>query len=93
MARPRQRQQHRRNHLCLSRKGTTQSPHPRGRDETPEGIAQEVELDQDGNEVVEEDEDGEITEQARDLRKLDQCQQDIARLQREEEQLLQQAAA
>lgn len=65
---------------------------PCSREETPEGIAQDVQLDQDGNETVDEDEDGEITEPARDLRKLDQYQQEIVRLQQEKEQLLQQAA-
>ena len=59
----------------------------------PKGIAQEIELDQDGNEIVEEDKDGEITEHARELRKLDQYQQDITKLQREKEQLLLQAVA
>ena len=53
---------------------------PLGREETPEGVVQEVQLDQDGNEVSEEDEDGEITEQVKDLKKLDQYQQDILKL-------------
>jgi hypothetical protein len=38
---------------------------PLGREEMPEGVVLEVQLDQDGIEVLEEDEDGEITEQAR----------------------------
>jgi hypothetical protein len=45
---------------------------PCSREETPEGIAQDVQLDQDRNEIVDEDEYGEITKPARDLRKLDQ---------------------
>ena len=45
---------------------------PLGREETYEGVAQEVQLDQDRNEVSEEDEDDKITEQAKDLKKLDQ---------------------
>ena len=66
---------------------------PLSREETPEGVAQEVHLDQDGNKVTEEDEDGKITEQAKDLKKLDQYQQDILRLQHEKEHLLMQAVA
>ena len=46
----------------------------------PEGVAQEVQLNQDVNEVPEEDKDGEITEQARNLKTLNQYQQDILRL-------------
>ena len=42
----------------------------RAREETLEGNVKEVELNQNGNEI-EEDEEGEITEQARDLKKLD----------------------
>jgi hypothetical protein len=42
-----------------------------GQEETPEGAVQEVQIGQDKNKVQEEDEDGEITEQARDLRRLD----------------------
>ena len=56
-------------------------------------MVQEVQLDQDINEVPEEDEDGEITKQARNLKTLNQYQQDILRLQNEKEQLLRQAAA
>ena len=58
----------------------------------PEGDVEEVEIDQNGDEV-EEDEDGEIIEQARNLKTLNQYQQDILRLQNEKEQLLRQAAA
>jgi hypothetical protein len=35
---------------------------PLGREEMPEGVVQEAQLDQDGNEVPKEDEDGEINE-------------------------------
>jgi hypothetical protein len=63
----------------------------RAQEETPESIAKEVRLDQDGNEI-EEDEDGKITDPGRELWKLEQYQQDIVRLQRERDQLLQQAA-
>ena len=66
---------------------------PLGRQETPKGVVQEVQLDQDKNEVPEEDEDDDITEQARNLMMLNQYQQDILRLQNEKEQLLRQAAA
>ena len=57
----------------------------------PDGDVEDVELDQNGKEV--EDEDGKITEQAKDLKKLNRYQQDILRLQHEKEQLLRQAAA
>jgi hypothetical protein len=40
-----------------------------GREQTPEGDVQEVEIDQNFDEVKE-DEDGEITEQARNLKTL-----------------------
>ena len=63
-----------------------------GREQTPEGDIEEVEIDQNGDEV-EEDEDGEITKQAKNLKTLNQYQQDILRLQNEKEQLLRQAAA
>ena len=53
---------------------------PLSREEMLERIFLNVPIDQDGNEVPEEDKDSEITEQARDLRKLDQYQQDIIRL-------------
>ena len=53
---------------------------PLSQEEMPKGVVQEVQIDQDGDEVPEEDEDDEITKQARDLRKLDQYQQDIFRL-------------
>jgi hypothetical protein len=43
--------------------------------------------------VLEEDKDDEITEQARNLKTLNQYQQDILRLQNEKEKLLRQAAA
>ena len=56
----------------------------RSREETPEGDVEEVKLDQNGNEI-EEDKEGEITEQTKDLKKLDQYQQDILRLQHEKE--------
>ena len=65
---------------------------PGGREQTPEGDIEEVEIDQNGDEV-EEDEDGEIIEQARNLKTLNLYQQDILRLQNEKEQLLRQAAA
>ena len=52
---------------------------PRGREQTPEGDVQEVEIDQNGDEVKE-DEDGKITEQARNLKTLNQYLQDILRL-------------
>jgi hypothetical protein len=58
---------------------------PCDREEMPEGIAQDVQLDQGRNEIVDEDEDGEITKPARDLRKLDQYWQEIVRLQQEKE--------
>ena len=61
---------------------------PLGREETPKGEVLEGQIDQDGNEVPEEDEDDEITEQARDLRKLDQYRQDIIRLHRERDLLV-----
>ena len=48
-----------------------------------DGDVKEVELDQNGKEV--EDEDGKITEQAKDLKKLNRYQQDILRLQHEKE--------
>jgi hypothetical protein len=35
---------------------------PLGQEETPKRVVQEVQLDQDGNEVLEEDKDGEITD-------------------------------
>ena len=60
---------------------------PGGQEETLEGDVQEVEIDQNGDEV-EEDEDGKITEQAINLKTLNQYQQDILRLQNEKEQLL-----
>jgi hypothetical protein len=63
-----------------------------GREQTLEGDVQEVEIDQNFDEVKE-DEDGEITEQARNLKTLNQYEQDILRLQNEKEQLLRQAAA
>ena len=66
---------------------------PLDREEMADGIFQEVLIDQDGNEVPEEDEDNEITKQARDMRKLDQYPHDIIRLQCEMDQLVQQAAA
>ena len=50
-----------------------------GREQMPKGDVKEVEIDQNGDEV-EEDEDGEITEQARNLKTLGQYQQDILRL-------------
>ena len=43
---------------------------PLGREEMPVGVANEVQLDQDGNKVLVEDEDSEITEQARNLKTL-----------------------
>jgi len=63
-----------------------------GQEQMPEGDAQEVKINQNDDEV-EEYEDGEITEQARNLKTLNQYQQDILRLQNEKEQLLRQAAA
>ena len=66
---------------------------PLDREETPKGVVQEVQLDEDGNKVPEEDEDDEITGQARNLKTLNQYQQDILTLQNEKEQLLRQAAA
>ena len=63
---------------------------PGGREQTPEGDIEEVEIDQNGDEV-EEDEDGKITKQARNLKTLNQYQQDILRLQNKKEQLLRQA--
>ena len=63
-----------------------------GREQTPEGDVQEVEIDQNGDEVKE-DKDGEIAEQGRNLKTLNQYQQDILRLQNEKEQLLRQATA
>ena len=67
---------------------------PRGCEETPEGGIQEIPLDKNSNEIQEEEEevDGEITEQARNLKTLSQYQQDILRLQGEKEQLLRQTA-
>ena len=56
---------------------STPNPQPDGaattqtHQETPEGVAEEIQLNQDGNEI-EEDEDGEITDQARELRRLEQ---------------------
>ena len=58
---------------------------PLGREGTPKGVVQEVQLDEDGNEVPEVDEDGEITEQARNLKTLNQYQQDILMLQNKKE--------
>ena len=49
------------------------------REKMLEGDVEEAEIDQNGNEV-EEDEDGKITEQARNLKTLNQYQQDILRL-------------
>ena len=63
-----------------------------GQEQTLEGDVEEVEIDQNGDEVKE-DEDGEITEQARNLKTLNQYQQDILRLQNKKEQLLRQATA
>jgi len=60
-------------------------------EQTPEGDVEEVEIDQNDNEV-EEDEYGKITEQARNLKTLNQYQQNILRLQNEKEQLLRLAA-
>ena len=57
---------------------------PGGREQTPKGDVQEVEIDQNGDEV-EEDEDGEITKQVRNLKTLNQYQQDILRLQNKKE--------
>ena len=65
---------------------------PRGREQMPEGDVEEVETNQNSDEV-EEDEDGEITKQAKNLKTLNQYQQDILRLQNEKEQPLKQAAA
>jgi hypothetical protein len=63
---------------------------PTGRREaTPEGDVQDLPEDQDGNN----DEEGEIADQARGLKRLDEYQQEIVRLQQEKERLLQQAAA
>ena len=58
---------------------------PLGREGMPKGVVQEVQLDQDGNEVLEVDEDSEITEQARNLKTLNQYQQDILMLQNKKE--------
>ena len=58
----------------------------------PEGDVEEVETNQNSDEV-EEDEDGEITKQSRNLKTLNQYQQNIVKLQIEKEQLLKQAAA
>ena len=58
----------------------------------PEGNIEEVKIDQNGDEV-EEDEDGEITKQSRNLKTLNQYQQNIVKLQIEKEQLLKQAIA
>ncbi|CAD6227058.1 unnamed protein product [Miscanthus lutarioriparius] len=63
-----------------------------GQEQTLEGDVKEVEVDQNGDEVKE-DEDSEITEQARNLKTLNQSQQDILKFQNEKEQLLRQAAA
>jgi len=52
---------------------------PGEREQMPKGNVEEVEIDQNGDEVKE-DEDGEITEQARNLKTLNQYQQDILRL-------------
>ena len=60
---------------------------PGGREQTPKGDIEEIKLVQNGDEV-EEDEDGEITEQGRNLKMLNRYQQDILRLQNEKEQLL-----
>ena len=54
-----------------------------------EGHVREVITDQ----IVMEDEDGEISDQARDLRRLDIYQQQILKLQHEKDQLQKQAAA
>ena len=51
----------------------------------PKGVVYEVLTDQDGNKVTEEDEDSEIIEQAKYLKKLDQYPQDILRLQHKKE--------
>jgi hypothetical protein len=53
-----------------SRDGGTTSPH--NHEGTLDGDVQDVPLDQDNNEIIEEDEDGEITEQARNLKTLNQ---------------------
>ena len=45
---------------------------PLGREEMPEGMVQEVQLDQDRNEVSEKDKDSEITEQGRNMKMLNQ---------------------
>ena len=66
---------------------------PRSREGTLDGHVRSIELDQNGIEIAGEDEDGKITEQARNLKMLNQYQQDILRLQNEKEQLLRQAAA
>ena len=66
---------------------------PLDREDMPEGVVQEVQLDQDRNEAPEVDKDGEITEQARNLKTLNQYQQDILRLQNKKEQLFRQATA
>ena len=58
----------------------------------PEGDVEEVETNQNSDEV-EEDEDGEITKQSRNLKTLNQYQQNIVKLQIEKEQLLKQAIA
>lgn len=58
-------------------------------EETPEGLVQEELADQ----GEDEDEDVEITEHARNLKRLDGFQQEIQRLQQQRDQLLQQAVA
>ena len=52
---------------------------PRRREQTQESDVEGIEINQNGDEV-EEDEDGEIIEQARNLKTLDQYQQDILKL-------------
>jgi uncharacterized protein YlxW (UPF0749 family) len=61
---------------------------PGARVNTPEGFVQDVTFDQDGNE----DEDGKITEHARNLKRLDDYQEEIQRLQQQRDQLVQHAA-
>jgi hypothetical protein len=59
---------------------------PTGRQEaTPEGDVQDLPEVQDENN----DEESEITDQARGLKRLDEYQQEIVRLQQEKERLLQ----
>ena len=60
---------------------------PSGRVEKLEGEVQEA----DENQYDKDKKDGEITDQARELRKLEQFQQDITRLQQERDQLMHQA--